>query len=215
MAERTVEDRLREEYFKLLPYIRRVAEHLEAEVKYCVLPISRKLAEYEQLVVTSRIKGCESALESLRRHQEGQTFDRNRPELYTLTSLKDLAGVRVLAFPRSRLLEIDQKLRKRFTDWVADPVKGYDKVDEPLAFKYYGYCKASDKVRGEFQVVSMAFGLFWEVEHPAIYKPTPPLNVIALNREMQQRTVEVFKALKAFEEEFEKQIRSSLKKDIN
>ncbi len=37
--ERTIEDRLREEYFELLPDIRRVAEHLEAEVRYCVLPI--------------------------------------------------------------------------------------------------------------------------------------------------------------------------------
>src|SRR5438876_4379772 len=162
MAERSVEDQLRQEYFELLPEIRRVTEHLEAEVRHCVLPISLKLDEYERLVVTSRIKECESALDALRRRQEGATFDRDRPELYTLTSLNDLAGVRVLAFPRSRLPEIDQELRGRFPSWVPDAVPGYEESDEPLAFKCYGYCEASVKIRGEFQVVSMLTGLFWE-----------------------------------------------------
>ena len=205
---------MREEYFELLPDIRRVAEHLEAKVKYCVLPISRKLDKYEQLVVTSRIKECESALDSLRRRPEaeGRTFDRTHPDKYTLTDLNDLAGVRVLAFPRSRLIEIDRELHKRFTDWEADPVPGYDKIDDPLAFKYYGYCEAaSRKIRGELQIVSMLTGLFWEVEHAAIYKPTPRLRGVARSLEMQQRNREVHTALRAFEEEFEKQIRDSLK----
>ncbi len=56
MAERTVEDRLREEYFELLPAIKRVAEELETEVRHCLLPICSRLDQYEQLVITSRIK---------------------------------------------------------------------------------------------------------------------------------------------------------------
>lgn len=36
MTERTVEDKLREEYFTLLPEVRRVLEELEAEVQYCL-----------------------------------------------------------------------------------------------------------------------------------------------------------------------------------
>jgi hypothetical protein len=208
MAERSVEDQLRQEYFELLPEIRRVTEHLEAEVRHCVLPISLKLDEYERLVVTSRIKECESALDALRRRQEGATFDRDRPELYTLTSLNDLAGVRVMAFPRSRLPEIDQQLRERFPTWVPDAVPGFDENDEPLAFKCHGYCEASGKVRGEFQIVSMLTGLFWEVEHSAIYKPTPRLKGIAGHHRMQERTLEVYRALRAFEEEFENLIRS-------
>lgn len=210
MAERTIEDRLREEYFELLPDIRRVAEHLEAKVKYCMLPISRKLDKYEQLVVTSRIKECDSALDALRRRPEaeGRTFDRTHPEKYTLTNLKDLAGVRVLAFPRSRLIEIDLELRKRFSDWEADPIPDFDNSDEPLALKYHGYCEAaSRRVRGELQIVSMLTGLFWEVEHAAIYKPTPRLRGVARSLEMQQRNTDVFTALRAFEEEFEKQVR--------
>src|SRR5882724_8626738 len=42
-VERTIEDRLREEYFVLLPEIRRVTEQLEAETRYHVLPICREL----------------------------------------------------------------------------------------------------------------------------------------------------------------------------
>src|SRR5690348_8063573 len=152
MAERTVEDRLREEYFALLPDIRRVAEELESEVRHCLLRISLKLHRHERLVVTSRVKECESAVDALRRRQEGGTYDRDRPQLYTLNSLKDLAGVRVSVFPRSRLTEVNQGLRTRFPDWEADPVPGGDKNDEPLAFKYSGYCGESRKVRGELQI---------------------------------------------------------------
>ena len=90
MAERTVEDRLREEYFDLLPDIRRVAEELEAEIRYCLLPISLTLDTYERLVISSRIKECESAVDALRRRQEGATFDRDQPQLYLLTRRLDI-----------------------------------------------------------------------------------------------------------------------------
>src|SRR5438046_10540963 len=92
MAERTVEDRLREEYFAVLPDARRVLEELETEVRHCLLPLSSRLDRYERFVVTSRIKDCESALDSLRRRQEGATFDADRAESYTLTTLNDIVG---------------------------------------------------------------------------------------------------------------------------
>jgi len=200
-AERTVEDRLREEYFTLLPEIHRVADRLEAEIRYHVLPISGGLHRHERLVVKCRVKSCESAVEKLRRRQQGSTFQRNRPDLYSLTSLNDLAGVRVLAFPRNWLAEIDRLLRKEFPSWTADPVEDDGEVQ---AFKYYGYCpQASDQVRGEYQVVSMLTGLFWEVEHSAIYKPDARLTGIADHRGMRERTKDVARALKAFEEQFE------------
>ena len=60
MSDRTVEDRLREEYFILLPDARRVLEELEAEVRHCLLPLSSRLDRYERLAVISRIKDCES-----------------------------------------------------------------------------------------------------------------------------------------------------------
>lgn len=205
--ERTVEDRLREEYFRLLPDIRRVVDELEAEVKHCLIPISLRLDEYERLVITSRVKECESALESVRRRQEGATFDSGRPELYSLTSLNDLAGVRVLAFPHSRLVEADRQLHRRFPAWIADPVPGYSENDEPLALKYFGYCKASARIRAEFQIVPMLTALFWEVEHSVIYKPSPRLKGVSRSLEMQQCTREVLKGLKTFEDEFANLIR--------
>jgi len=117
MADRTVEDRLREEYFGLLPEIRRVAEHLEVTIRYQILSISGPLEPFERIQAKSRIKECESAIDSLRRRQPNTAiFDADRIDSYTLTSLKDLAGVRVLAFPRSRLGEIDIELRKVFPD---------------------------------------------------------------------------------------------------
>ena len=114
-----------------------------------------------------------------------------------------MAGVRVLGFPRGCLTQIDRELRGRFPSWTSDPVPA-DGGDEPLAFKYHGYCDdASRKVRGELQIVSMLTGLFWEVERSAIYKPSPQLKGLARSLVMQERTQEVLKALRAFEEEFE------------
>jgi hypothetical protein len=118
-----------------------------------------------------------------------------------------LAGVRVLAFPHTRLAEADRKLRERFPSWTADPVPGDNENDEPLALKYFGYCRASDRIRAEFQIVPMLTALFWEVEHSVIYKPSPSLKGVARSLEMQQRTRDVLNALKAFEDEFAKLIR--------
>lgn len=199
-AKRTVEDRLRKEYFSLLPEIQRVADRLEAEVRYHVRLISGGLERHERLAVKCRVKSCESALEKLRGRQEGATFDDSRPQIYTLTSLNDLAGVRVLAFPRGRLTEIDRKLRKVFPSWTADPVE----VDGDIqALKYHGKCRRRDKVRGEYQVVSMLTGLFWEVEHSAIYKPDARLGGIGQHLGMLKSTREVVKTLRAFEDQFE------------
>ena len=99
------------------------------------------------------------------------------------------------------MAEVDDLLREEFRAWTSDPVEDDGEVQ---AFKYYGYCRqASDKVKGEYQVVSMLTGLFWEVEHSAIYKPDARLGQIALSLGMRQRTREVVKALRAFEEQFE------------
>lgn len=209
MAERTVEDRLREEYFFLLPDMRRILAELEAEVRYSLLPLSSTLDGYERLLVSSRIKDCDSAVGALRRRQEGATFDLDRAGSYTLTSLNDLAGVRVLAFPRSCWIKADATLRshRQLCLWTYDPIPPNEESKEPLAFKYYGYCSHSTRLRAELQIVPLLVGLFWEVEHSTIYKPSPELKGIGASFEMQQRTADVLKALKAFEEEFERLIR--------
>jgi ppGpp synthetase/RelA/SpoT-type nucleotidyltranferase len=201
-AGRTVEDRLREEYFQLLPEIRRVAGQLESQINYHLLPIANALEEYEQIIVKSRVKECESAVDALRRRrgQEGASFDNDQPTRYTLTDLNDLVGLRILVFPRRRILEVDQALRVIFSSWTADPVETEGQV---LALKYHGCCDVSERIRGEYQIVSMLTGLFWEVEHSAIYKPAPRLKGIAQSFAMQQRAKEVLEALKTFEDEFE------------
>lgn len=178
MNERTVEDRLLEEYFALLPSAMRVLEELEAKVRYALLPLSKNLDNHERLVVTSRIKDCESALGALRRRQEALTFDPDRADSFSLTALNDLAGVRVLALPRNRLMEVKGNLSQQFSSWTSDPIRTADESGEALAFKYHGYCSRSSKIHVELQIVPMLIGLFWEVEHSAIYKSSPHLKSV-------------------------------------
>lgn len=206
---RTVEDRLREEYFRLYPDILRVARQIETEVLHHLLPFMLKLDKYEQIVIKVRVKDCESAINSLRRRQELRTFIQSKASKYSLTMLKDLVGVRVLVFPRTKIPSIDACLRKHFLKWKADPVAGLSKGDAPLAHKYFGYCKGNRKVCAEYQIVPMLTGLFWDVEHAAIYKPTPELQDAVKHPDVQMRTQWIYKAFNDFEMELMDKIEQS------
>ena len=211
MTKRTIEDRLREEYFDLLPEINRVLWQLEAEIRFYTLPILHSLKSYEKLVVESRVKECESALTTLKtfslkneiEENEGRVLDPERSGDYSILNLPDLAGVRVLVFPNSKLVEVDNALRDHFRNWTCKPVK--DDGGAILAPKYFGYCdKVSSKVRGEYQVVPMLLGLFWKVEHSAMYK----YKAVANFEEMKQKRSDVERALSSFEEGLENFVRS-------
>jgi len=201
MRPRTIEDCLREEYFDLLPEIRRVAWQLETEIRFHTLPIVRTLNPYEQLAVKSRVKECESAIKALQRRQEGRIFDPDHPEEYSMLNLPDLAGVRVLVFPHNRLIGVDNELRRRFADWMPDPV--FDENGSVLARTYSGHLpEVSSRLRAEYQVVPMLIGYFWEVEHSALYKPDPSLRGVSESAEMKRLKAEVETALSRFEAGF-------------
>jgi hypothetical protein len=100
--------------------------------------------------------------------------------------------------------EIDATLRNVFDNWMEDPVLGDH--GENLAFKYWGFSAASNAISGEYQIVSMLTGLFWEIEHSAIYKPSPELRGVARSLEMKEPIANVLRALSGFEEEFERLI---------
>jgi ppGpp synthetase/RelA/SpoT-type nucleotidyltranferase len=204
---RTVEDKLREEYFELLPEMTRVADLLKTQIRYSILSITRELKTHETLVVKSRVKECNSAIDALRRRSgDTSVFDPDQPEIYTLLALRDLVGVRVLAFPASRALQVDSILRSKFDDWTPDHVIDKE-TDQQLALKYYApYVESKILLQCEYQIVSTLIGLFWEVEHAAIYKPAPRFKGLA--PVMQEQTSAVNRALKAFEDEFERQIQN-------
>lgn len=204
MNPRTIDDRLREEYFFLLPEVRKAKEQLEAEVRFNLVPILRSLNAHERFEVQSRIKECESAINALRRRQEASLFEDDQPEKYSLEQLRDLAGVRILVFPSGLLRRVDKKIRKNFHSWTADHVPGYSEGDDIQAFKYFGFLSSEDRITCEIQIVPMLTGLFWKVEHEAIYKPKPELKNISRSLEMRERTQEVLNSLKAFEKTFEK-----------
>lgn len=207
MSTRKIEDKLREEYFKLLPDICKVKEQLEAEIKYNLIPIANNLKSHQRLSVISRIKECESAIDALCRRQEGRLF--NEEKQYSLKDLKDLAGVRILLFPRSLDNSVSEIIKKNYQDWVADPMPGFSDNDCPIALKYHGYCSASINIPSEIQIVPMLTGLFWEVEHKALYKPKSEFKAVKESLEMREQTQKVLTALSEFENEFERIIKDS------
>ena len=210
MAEqRTVEDRLRSEYADLLPATHRVRLAIETEVQHILLPATLSLDPYERIIVRARVKECESAVDSLRRRQDFGLFDTDHPEQYSLASLPDLVGVRILTFPRRRLIEVNETLSTRIAGWRADPISDEYSDEQPIAFKYTGRWNPTDHFNSEIQVVSLLIGLFWEAEHAAIYKPTPNLRGVVKSMEMRRRSAAVVAALKDFELEFGRLIEGS------
>jgi ppGpp synthetase/RelA/SpoT-type nucleotidyltranferase len=202
---RSVEDRLRAEYAALAPVMRRTLTAIETEVAYLLLGPTLELHLYEQILVRGRIKECESAI-ALRRRQEGAVFDETRPQTYMLSSLPDLVGVRILAFPRQRIDEADRIIRARLKQWTFDPIPSGMPGTEPVAMKYHGFWNDDHRLRCEIQVVSLLIGLFWEVEHAAIYKPDRALRAAMRTEAMKARTAAVIDSLRRFEEEFGYQI---------
>jgi ppGpp synthetase/RelA/SpoT-type nucleotidyltranferase len=204
MTHRTIDDQLRAEYFELLPHIRRVADEVETEVRYLLIPVMRDLESHEKIVIKSRVKDCESAIGAIRRRPEYFRLDAPEPERPTLQSLKDLAGIRVLAFPKCRVIEINEVLRDRFGSWTADPVPPIAGTTNLLALKYHGFCNRYCQVRAEIQLMSMLIGMFWEVEHGALYKPGERLRQVEISVKMQRHYTQVIRALSSFEEKFER-----------
>jgi ppGpp synthetase/RelA/SpoT-type nucleotidyltranferase len=199
---RLVEDLLRAEYFGLLAQMQRTLTALETEVNYLLLPSKLKLDPYARILVRGRLKDCESAVDALRRRQEGGIFDSSQSGSYSLTVLPDLIGVRVLTFPQSSFDEASEIITKRIPHWTPDHIQADDPTATPIALKFHGVWQEGDRFRSEIQIVSLLIGLFWEVEHSAIYKPAPNLRGVARSLAMKSRTATVLAALRAFEQEF-------------
>lgn len=82
---------------------------------------------------------------------------------------------------------------------MPDPVSG-----TTLVHKYNGYCSASDQIRAELQISPMLIGQFLDIEHSALYKPSPELETAKVL--MRDHTNAVFSALQAFDAELERLI---------
>jgi ppGpp synthetase/RelA/SpoT-type nucleotidyltranferase len=207
---RTVKDRLRDEYFALLPDMQRTLVALEANVRHLLLPVMIGIDRYEQVRIVSRLKECESAIDALRRRQEARGFDEEKPEAYTLSSLRDLVGLRILVFPSQRIEQARSLLQPLLREWSADPVPGVESADPPIALKYFGRCaSASTSITAELQIVSSLTGSFWDVEHAAVYKTSPDLQGVMASPSIRERYSAVLSALREFETEFERLIREA------
>jgi hypothetical protein len=185
---RTVEDRLRAEYFELVPDMQRTLVALDSDVRHHLLPVIIALDRYEQVHIVSRLKECSSAVDSLRRRQEARVFDPGKFESYLLSTLRDLVGIRILVFPSQRVEQVHSALLPLLSDWSPDPVPGIEPSDIPIALKYYGRsASASTNITAELQIVSSLIGSFWDVEHSALYKPSPNLQGVMASPSMKER----------------------------
>ena len=86
--------------------------------------------------------------------------------------------------------------------WIYDPVPGVAELDLPLANKWFGKWRSDAKVTAEVQIVQLLIGAFWEVEHSAIYKPSPNLRGAVRSRSVLEKRNAVLFALREFEREF-------------
>lgn len=209
--EREIVNNLRDEYFKLLPDIRKILEEMEARISYALISIKKSLKNHEQIEIQSRVKDCESAIGALIRREEGRKSLPKQLKQYSLLRLKDLAGVRVLVFPRRLMKEADEQISKFFPDWNFDPIYRGKPSEEILANKYFGYIDPKKKVYGEYQIMPMLIGLFWQIEHAVLYKPSTSLKGIERDFGISEKKEDIFEAFDEFEKVFETIIDESIK----
>ncbi len=200
--EQEIRHRLRDEYFKLLPDLHKILEELEAKISYALIPIKKKLKRHESIVMQSRVKNCESAIASLKRKQQGG-FSPDKADEYSLLELEDLAGVRVLVFPRRHIQKIDSLISELLRDWTFDPIKREDSSVKILVNKYFGYIDPEKKIYCEYQIAPMLIGLFWQVEHAALYKPSLELKGIEEYYPVLKERENIYDAFSEFEKRFE------------
>jgi hypothetical protein len=73
-AKQAVND-LRQEYFELRAPMNKVHRHLDSNARCYLKELEYGLKEHERIGIESRIKACDSAVDSLRRKQPGRDFE--------------------------------------------------------------------------------------------------------------------------------------------
>jgi ppGpp synthetase/RelA/SpoT-type nucleotidyltranferase len=197
LDESKIINNLRNEYFRLLPVMLKTRFLLESKIRWCLQSVIYNLKQYQRIEIKSRIKDCESAINSLRRRREG-IFDPDQE--YMLVELKDLVGFRVLVFPEDLISEVNRIIVANFSLLESDPI--LTKKSKIIAHKYYGLVNSDDKFQSEIQIVPMLVGLYWEVEHFALYKQDPSFKGI-ISEELENKNEEILNALSEFSAIFE------------
>ncbi len=208
--DREIRNNLRDEYFRLLPDIRKILEEIEATISYALVSIKKNLKSHERIALHSRVKDCESAINKLR--PQGGKFLPNQAEEYSLLKLKDLAGVRVLVFPRRLMEEVDKQISVSLSGWTPKPIKRDDASEEILVKKYFGYIDNTKDIYGEYQITPMLIGLFWQVEHAVLYKPSSVLKGIEDDFLIRAKREAIYTAFDEFEKRFDDIVTSNIKK---
>lgn len=200
MKSQKAEDYLRKEYFQLLPKMTKILLLLETRIKWYLRNNNYGLTSYQRITVESRIKECESAINSLLNKQQFCAFRDDTK--YTLKQLKDLIGVRILVFPSNLLEEVNNTIISKLPHWESDP----ELVGEVKILKYRGFVERNKTIKCEIQIVPMLTGLFWEVEHFVLYKPQPQYKNTKSDPDMKKYYREVLNTFVKFEKAFEKVI---------
>jgi ppGpp synthetase/RelA/SpoT-type nucleotidyltranferase len=203
---RSIEDRLREQYFKILPLMERSKAHVEALILNFLLPYRDEQLSFERIEVRSRLKACESAVAALRIRQEGAVFDLERCNDYSLLELHDLVGFRILAFPKGLVEKINEGFTASYTDWKPDHEYLDNEKGLLFMYKYHGTVEKAGDIPIEVQVMPMLAGLFSDVEHDALYKPKEDYKGVSRSLEMRRLRSEVLNTLDAFETAFERHV---------
>jgi len=201
LDESKVINDLREEYFLLLPTMQKAKFLLESQIRWHLQSVIYNLKPYQRIEIKSRIKDCESAINSLRRRREG-IFDPDQQ--YSLSELKDLVGFRILVFPEDLIPNVNKTITDKFSSLDSDPVLKNNNKENVIAHKYHGKIN-KDTFQSEIQIVPMLIGLFWEVEHFTLYKQHPFLKGV-INEDLKNKNDEILDSLIEYSRIFEKSL---------
>ena len=152
-----IEKWIQEEYKNLRPALNKLRKKVKKEIRTCLSDFTQSLEPWQRIEIRSRIKECNSAIDSLRKRN-----------FHTLNDLVDLVGIRIVVFPASLAEKVEGVLIDYFKTLVPDH---YFYAKNEIAFrKYNGLTDDTTKIKCEIQIMPEILYSLVEVEHDFFYK---------------------------------------------
>ncbi len=193
-----VESRLQLEYLKVASALYKAKEYIEIEIKHTIKTQLLEAVHANKILISSRVKDCNSAITALKKKEEGRVFRDGRQ--YSITQLNDLIGLRISVFPLTLLELVQSPLLSYLENNFEQPFQtDHTTIENYDIYKYRGIHNQFSEFNCEIQLIPMLISKFWDTEHDVFYKPASPHDAPP----MKEAYDAVIKSLYSFEKTYE------------
>lgn len=194
-----IESQLQLNYLKIANELFQAKEYIEIEIKHTLKTLLLEPVHANKILISSRVKDCNSAITSLKMKEEGGVFRDDKK--YLITQLNDLVGLRISFFPLTLLERVKPQLLSYLKNNFEQTVEPDDSsIGNYNIYKFRGIHNKFSKFACEIQLIPMLISKFWDVEHDAFYKPANPHDAPPMKKAYDKVIESLYDFEKTYEE---------------